>query len=88
MAHPHSEGHDHIGRSADRRGHLAVLALTGNCLLLAAVGGFFPAGLTPLSDVARTVTGAASIGLVLAGSWAAERPATFTRDFAFRGYQP
>ena len=74
-----------MGRSADRRGHLAVLALTGNRLLLAAVGCLFPAGLTPLSDVARTVNGAASIGLVLPGSWAVEPPATFTRDFAFRG---
>lgn len=79
-------GHDHshaTGRDEDRRRLWLVLAVTATVAVVEVFGALLSGSLALLADAGHMLTDASGIGLALAASYVAMRPATQRRTFGY-----
>lgn len=85
MGHGHAEGHGHSTAAGARRQRLVwVLAITLVVAAVQVVGGALSGSLALLADAAHMVSDSAGIGVALAATWLAARPATKARTFGMQ----
>jgi cobalt-zinc-cadmium efflux system protein len=87
-AHDHGHGHGHHhhhapSADADERWLAVALALIAGFMVVEVVGGLLASSLALLSDAAHMLTDAAALGLALAASRLAARPASGRFTFGF-----
>lgn len=79
---PHDHGHA-LGRAEDRRRLTLVLAITAAVLVVELVGAWLAGSLALLADAAHMATDVGAIGLALAASYVATRPAGLRSTFGW-----
>lgn len=76
-------GHDHGGRSANRKRLSLVLALVLLYMVAEVVGGIVTNSLALLADAGHMLSDAGALGISLFALWIAQRPPTARRSFGY-----